>query len=300
MGRLVRLYKGQWSKSQQGVWSFNQDHTVTVQDILVKVNESIETLLNLGNTNVDHLQAASMDGWPIRSHNPPPLNIVSNTDVEIMMAEEVARYQFVCRTTFTIGDRTFLTDGVSEEQHLATINEIIGDDEINCPRRFLEELFNQDKMVVIFCVVDGNGDHIVPDIGNVNEVGPEWGEGDQYGSVDGFGDMNDSAYQNVPGGHLPPNWSGIDIGPARSTWDISLVISLLGDLRLSQGHKLYQFFLGLRVYHHLLLQISHRWFDGNVSGATVGHGGGASTTVLQDNNAKRGEKGNTDGPGGDH
>lgn len=60
---------------------------------------------------------------------------------------------------------------------------------------------------------------------------------------------------------------------ARSTWDISLVISLLGDLRLSQGHKLYQFFLGLRVYHHLLLQISHRWFDGNVSGATVGHGG---------------------------
>lgn len=47
MGRLVRLYKGQWSKSQQGVWSFNQDHTVTVQDILVKVNESIETLLNL-------------------------------------------------------------------------------------------------------------------------------------------------------------------------------------------------------------------------------------------------------------
>jgi len=21
------------------------------------------------------------------------------------------------------------------------------------------------------------------------------------------------AYQNVPGGHLPPNWSGIDIGP---------------------------------------------------------------------------------------
>ncbi|CAN6856030.1 unnamed protein product, partial [Brassica oleracea] len=95
-----------------------------------------------------------------------PLNIVSNTDVEIMMgahewntepklsviigAEEVAWYQFVCRTTFTIGDRTFLTDGVSEEQHLATINEIIGDEEIKCPRRFLEELFNQDKMAVIF------------------------------------------------------------------------------------------------------------------------------------------------------
>jgi len=31
------------------------------------------------------------------------------------------------------------------------VAEIIGDDEINCPRRFLEELFNQDKMVVIFC-----------------------------------------------------------------------------------------------------------------------------------------------------
>ncbi|CAF2069461.1 unnamed protein product [Brassica napus] len=94
----------------------------------------------------------------------PPLNIVSNTDVEIMMgahewntepklcliigAEEVARYQFVCRTTFTIGNRTFLTDGVSEEQHLATINEIIGDDEIKCPRRFLEELLTRIKWLL--------------------------------------------------------------------------------------------------------------------------------------------------------
>lgn len=134
MGRLVRLYKGQWSKSQQGVWSFNQDHTVTVQDILVKVNESIETLLNL--VRCVFKLPPWMDGP--EGAKIPPLNIVSNTDVEIMMgahewntepklcliigAEEVARYQFVCRTTFTIGNRTFLTDGVSEEQHLATIN----------------------------------------------------------------------------------------------------------------------------------------------------------------------------------
>ncbi|WZZ24730.1 hypothetical protein YC2023_008131 [Brassica napus] len=178
----------------------------------------------------------------------PPLNIVSNTDVEIMM-----------------GNRTFLTDGVSEEQHLATING----------------------------VVDGNGDHIVPDIGNVNEVGPEWGEGDQYGSMDGFGDMNDSAVMHC-------NLIEFMGWKARSMWDISLVILLLGDLRLSQGHKLYRFFLGLRVYHHLLLQISHRWFDGNVSGATMGHGGTLDIAGEEDNNAKRGEKGNTDGPGGDH
>ncbi|KAL0681539.1 hypothetical protein Bca4012_048386 [Brassica carinata] len=251
-----------------------------------------------------------MDGWPRRSHNPPPpLNIVSNTNVEIMMgahewntkpklcliigAEEVARYQFVCRTTFTIGDRTFLTDGVSEEQHLVTINEIIGDDEIKCPRRFLEELFNQDKMVVIFRfalevekarnsldlnlgVVDGNGDHIVPDISNVNEH-TNMSRGaifSQIGSEYVGYQPSDIA---IGGPEAKPRTQALPVFPGSPSLPSSAVTNLP-----SVG------------------------FDGNISGATVGHGGGVSTTVLQDiageeeNNAKRGEKGNTDGPGGDH
>ncbi|KAL0700790.1 hypothetical protein Bca4012_056912 [Brassica carinata] len=70
----------------------------------------------------------------------PPQNIFSNADIEMMMnmhewntepklciiygAEAVARYQFICRSPFTIGDRTFLGEGINEEDHLTSIKGI--------------------------------------------------------------------------------------------------------------------------------------------------------------------------------
>lgn len=34
----------------------------------------------------------------------------------------VVKYQFLCRTPFTIGNKTYLSDGETEEHHLAAIN----------------------------------------------------------------------------------------------------------------------------------------------------------------------------------
>ncbi|KAL0716909.1 hypothetical protein Bca4012_066231 [Brassica carinata] len=148
-------------------------------------------------------------------------------------AEEVARYHFIRRTTFTIGDRTFLAEGVTEEQHMATINEIIGDEEIRCSKRVLEELFNEEKMVIIFRfameiekaknsldlnvdVDDGYGDHIVPVLGNGHRV--ETRVDEQESGIDGFGVVGESVvptytYGRGLGVNIPMNWSGVDIGP---------------------------------------------------------------------------------------
>lgn len=67
-----------------------------------------------------------------------PTNVETSLEVEVMMsvdewtkdvqlcvtqgALEVAKYQFLCRSPFTIGSRTFLLEGTSEEQHLEMIN----------------------------------------------------------------------------------------------------------------------------------------------------------------------------------
>lgn len=68
----------------------------------------------------------------------PPHNIVANPDIDMLMsvhewntepqicvifgAEDVARYQFLCRARFKIGNRTFLGEGITEEQHISAVN----------------------------------------------------------------------------------------------------------------------------------------------------------------------------------
>lgn len=67
-----------------------------------------------------------------------PTNVETSFDVEVMMsvdewtndvqlcvthgALEVAKYQFLCRSLFTIGSRTYLSEGTTEEEHVEIIN----------------------------------------------------------------------------------------------------------------------------------------------------------------------------------
>ena len=67
-----------------------------------------------------------------------PITLLTSEDIEIMMsvkewknevvtcvtygAVNIAKYQFLCRTPFTIGDTTYLGDGISEEEHCSMIN----------------------------------------------------------------------------------------------------------------------------------------------------------------------------------
>ncbi|KAF3495250.1 hypothetical protein DY000_02052799 [Brassica cretica] len=72
-------------------------------------------------------------------------------------ALNIAKYRFMCRAPFTIGDTTYLDDGIIEEQNLAAINGesskpsgkmekiAVGDAEINCSGHVLREIFSEEK-----------------------------------------------------------------------------------------------------------------------------------------------------------
>lgn len=91
-------------------------------------------------------------------------------------ALNIAKYRFMCRAPFTIGDTTYLDDGIIEEQNLAAINgesskpsgkmekiavqryrfqkcnvliffceDQVGDAEINCSGHVLREIFSEEK-----------------------------------------------------------------------------------------------------------------------------------------------------------
>nr|VDD03474.1 unnamed protein product [Brassica rapa] len=66
--------------------------------------------------------------------------------------EPVAKYQFLCRYPFTIGEKTYLEEGVTEEQHRQAIRDLVGAHTIVCSKHLLEIMFNEPQLLVVFRV----------------------------------------------------------------------------------------------------------------------------------------------------
>ena len=127
----------------------------------------------------------------------PPITLFNDKDVEIMtsvrdyMSEAVlyvtsgpglvAKYQFFGRLSFTINDKTYLEEGITEDQHrqaiqssvliihklyvlLATVigalpifnfkymQDFVGGHPIVCSKHMLEIMFNEPQLLIVFCV----------------------------------------------------------------------------------------------------------------------------------------------------
>ncbi|KAL0741015.1 hypothetical protein Bca4012_082528 [Brassica carinata] len=66
--------------------------------------------------------------------------------------ELVAKYQFLCRSPFKIGDWSFLGEGVTEEQHHQVIKDLVGGQPIVCSKTMLEMIFNEPQLLIVFRV----------------------------------------------------------------------------------------------------------------------------------------------------
>ncbi|CAN6931189.1 unnamed protein product, partial [Brassica oleracea] len=66
--------------------------------------------------------------------------------------ELVAKYQFFCRSPFTIDETTYLQEGVSEEQHRQAIRDLVGGLPIVCSHHILELMFNEPQLLLVYRV----------------------------------------------------------------------------------------------------------------------------------------------------
>ncbi|KAL0686024.1 hypothetical protein Bca4012_052872 [Brassica carinata] len=98
----------------------------------------------------------------------PPITLSSDRDVETMMAvagymaepvmyvttgpELVAKYEFLRRSPFKIGDWSFLGEGITEEQHKQAIKDLVGGHPIVCSKNMLEMLFNEPQLLIVYRV----------------------------------------------------------------------------------------------------------------------------------------------------
>lgn len=138
MGRLVRVRIGQWTKTEDGVWSFKGNPGESEQYVIARTNEKFDSVVSLIREELfitAHTPVILTYCLPECMLQPdaaasPPLNIATSHDVEAMMSVhewpneleicvsygpiKVAKYQFLCRTPFSIGNKSFLCSGETE------------------------------------------------------------------------------------------------------------------------------------------------------------------------------------------
>ncbi|KAG2265303.1 hypothetical protein Bca52824_072382 [Brassica carinata] len=68
--------------------------------------------------------------------------------------ELVAKYEFLRRSPFIIGDTTYLEEGVSEAQHRQAILDLVGGHPIVCSKHILEIMFNEPQLIVFHVALD--------------------------------------------------------------------------------------------------------------------------------------------------
>lgn len=139
MGRVFRIWQGDWKKNSQGQWHFlpnHQDYGFTMYmdspETLKVIDATIRENYMLG-TATPVVITYGMPDWMMFPSGPsPPLTIASTADLvrvisrrpphaEITLlvafgAKKVAEFQFLSRTDFTIGSSTYVVGDRQDER----------------------------------------------------------------------------------------------------------------------------------------------------------------------------------------
>lgn len=206
MGRVFKLGQGLWTKSNTGVWSFVEDTCYHGESVIINSNDCfngvvkmIRIRLSLGVLTPVAL-TYQLIYWMLLPDGPitPPINLLTDKDLEMTTSmrdymiepvvyvtcgpEQVAKYQFACRSPFTVGDKTYLQEGVTEEQHREAIKgkqgfeiifyiklpkrcfsvnhlllfiylpDLVGGHPLVCSKHMLEIMFNEPHLLIVFRV----------------------------------------------------------------------------------------------------------------------------------------------------
>lgn len=131
----VGLYHGAWQRNDDGYWTFQRKPKDLRYAVLIKLTESFETLETIirdryGLTPETPLAMAyHPPEWMLEPEGTcrPPITVSTTSEVGVMMHlrswftelrlcissgyEDVANFQFLNKTTFSIGGATFVFNG---------------------------------------------------------------------------------------------------------------------------------------------------------------------------------------------
>ena len=199
MGQLILVSSGDWTKGPDGIWRFEvapseEEHYILARnDKIPGVMSLVREELGIGkNTPMILSYHLPRSLRPPVGCTAPPNYVLTTQDLRFLLtlqewtkevelcvtfgALNVAHYQFLRRESFTIGDRTFLSDGMTEEDTVAAIlgekckgltslylvktkylmskfgcsAEMVGEDEFDFSEPGLAEVFDQENLVLVY------------------------------------------------------------------------------------------------------------------------------------------------------
>ncbi|KAH0917888.1 hypothetical protein HID58_025548, partial [Brassica napus] len=157
MGRLTKLILGLWSKSANGEWRFEETSAYHGECVVINKNESLEGLLELIRIRLDlgiltpvalTYQLPDWMNLPGGAKT-PPINLLTDKDVEIMTSVEDYMAEAVL---FVTSDTIYLGEEVTEAQHRQAIRDLVGSHPIVCSKHILEIMFNEPQLLIVFRV----------------------------------------------------------------------------------------------------------------------------------------------------
>ncbi|CAN7049604.1 unnamed protein product [Brassica rapa subsp. trilocularis] len=157
----VCLFHGAWRRNEDGHWNFQRKPSDLGYTVMVKPTETVEGLPQLVRERYNLqpetplVMAYHPPDWllePLGTRT-PPIYLTTTSQVETMMhirswfseltlcvssgPEDVAHFQFLSNTTFTIGGATFVFKGLNDKELVAS-------------KEILEEIFNDQERVTIY------------------------------------------------------------------------------------------------------------------------------------------------------
>ncbi|CAH8370027.1 unnamed protein product [Eruca vesicaria subsp. sativa] len=168
MGTIVRVVQGLWEKTATGEWWFSENPITENDIVVINHGDPFEGVVEMIRIRLE-LGVLTPVALTYRVHDMillPPNNVATDADVETMLTatkfmttpvlcvtsgpELVAKYQFLCRSPFRIGETSFLDAGITEEEHHAAIRNLVGGHPIVCSQPVLEMMFNEPQLLSVF------------------------------------------------------------------------------------------------------------------------------------------------------
>lgn len=144
----MRIVQDVWEKTPTGEWRFDENPAMAEETVEIKPDEPYQGLVEMIRIRLDLgvlipvALTYQFPDWMISPEGAwsPPITLSIDKVVETMLSvreymtepvtyvtsgpELVAKYEFLCRTPFTVGERSVLGEGITEKQHHASIKGI--------------------------------------------------------------------------------------------------------------------------------------------------------------------------------
>ncbi|CAF1963223.1 unnamed protein product [Brassica napus] len=167
--QVLRVIHGAWNLHQNGEWSFERKINDLGFPAIVRTSETFDSLerivRSLYNLAIETPSSMTyrLPEWMLipDGNNTPPITILETPDVQVMIAlrawfadltlcvtigaEDVARYQFFCRSDFNIGSSSYKFGNGNEDP---SFEGFLGE-AVVASKAVLEEYFNDQEMMVI-------------------------------------------------------------------------------------------------------------------------------------------------------